>query len=103
MDLLKNVIYAGIGLASIAAEKIDVLVRELVQKGKLSDEEGKKIINDFFAHTDEHKNEFESKLKNAFDGFISKFDFVKRKEYDELLKRLHDLEEELERTKHQHN
>ena len=37
MDTLKNIIYAGVGLASTTSEKIKETIDELVEKGKISE------------------------------------------------------------------
>ncbi|WP_315459824.1 phasin-related domain-containing protein [uncultured Streptococcus sp.] len=43
MDELKKVLLAGIGLTSMALEKADAFVKELVEKGRLTVEEGKEL------------------------------------------------------------
>ena len=65
MDLIKNFVYAGVGLATMTTDKIKETIDELVEKGKISDTEGKKIIEDFLNTTEEKRTEFESKLKNT--------------------------------------
>lgn len=97
MELLKNFIYAGVGLASVTAEKVKETVEDLVEKGKISDTEGKKIIDDFFQSTESTKDEFEGKLKKLGDNISSSFDFLKRDnaEVDALKKRIEELEAKL--------
>lgn len=43
MDELKKVLLAGIGLTSMTLEKTDAFVKELVEKGRLTVEEGKEL------------------------------------------------------------
>ena len=43
MDELKKVLLAGIGLTSMTLEKADTFVKELVEKGRLTVEEGKEL------------------------------------------------------------
>ena len=43
MDELKKVLLAGIGLTSMTLEKADTFVKELVEKGHLTVEEGKEL------------------------------------------------------------
>ena len=43
MDELKKVLLAGIGLTSMTLEKADAFVKELVEKGRLTVEEGKEL------------------------------------------------------------
>lgn len=43
MDELKKVLLAGIGLTSMTLEKADAFVKELIEKGRLTVEEGKEL------------------------------------------------------------
>lgn len=97
MELLKNFIYAGVGLASLTADKVKETVEDLVEKGKISDTEGKKIIDDFFKSTESTKDEFETKLKKLGDNISTSFDFLKsdNSEVESLKKRIEELEAKL--------
>ena len=98
-DVFKKVLYAGAGLAALATEKVQATVDELVDKGKLSDTEGKKILDDFFKNTEAKKDEFEDKLKSATEDVIEKFDFVKKNgTIKEILDRLDKIEAEMGKT-----
>lgn len=94
-DVFKNFLYAGVGLAAMTTEKIQATVDELVEKGKISDSEGKKIVEDFLSNTESKSSEFEEKLRNISEEVISKFDFMKNKEVDELKARVEELEAKL--------
>ena len=98
-NLFKKVVYAGVGLASVAAEKIEETVNDLVDKGKLSDNEGKKIVDDFFKNTEVKTAEFEEKLKDVVKNVVTKFDFLKRDDVEGLKKRIEELEAELAKNK----
>ena len=43
MNELKKVLLAGIGLTSMTLEKADTFVKDLVQKGRLTVDEGKEL------------------------------------------------------------
>ena len=75
-ETLKKIVYAGVGLAAQATEKFESTVDELIAKGKLSDKEGKKIVDDFFKKTEKKKDEFEGKIKSSTDEIFSKFKFA---------------------------
>ena len=97
MELLKNFVYAGVGLASLKKDKVKETVEDLVEKGKISDTEGKKIIEDFFKSTESKKDDFESKLKSLGDSVSSKFEFLKGNddEVEALKKKIEELEVKL--------
>jgi polyhydroxyalkanoate synthesis regulator phasin len=94
-ETLKKLVYAGVGLAAQATEKFESAVNDLVKKGKLSDKEGKKIVDDFFKKTEQKKEDFESKFKSTTEEIVSKFNFAKQAEFDALAKRVAKLEKEL--------
>ena len=60
MDELKKVLLAGIGLTSMTLEKADTFVKELVEKGRLTVEEGKELQSEL-------KRKGESEAKELFD------------------------------------
>jgi polyhydroxyalkanoate synthesis regulator phasin len=91
-EALKKLVYAGVGLAAQATEKFEVAVNDLVKKGKLSDKEGKKIVDDFFKKTEKKKEEFESKFKSTTEEVVAKFNFAKQADLDELSKKVAKLE-----------
>lgn len=45
-ELLKNLIYTGVGAAFLTREKIDEIRKELVERGNLTKEEGKEFVED---------------------------------------------------------
>lgn len=95
-DFFKKFLYTGVGLASLTAEKLQESVDDLVGKGKLSEKEGKKILNDFFDSTEAKKDEFESKLKELADQMMDRFSFASQQDVDALNDRIAELEAKLE-------
>lgn len=98
-DLFKKFLYTGVGLVSMTAEKLQEAVDELVGDGKISEKEGKRILNDFFENTETKKAEFESRLKDAVDQVKEKLSFPSRSEYEALIKRVEELEGQLKEEK----
>ena len=100
MELLKNFVYAGVGLAALTSDKVRETVEDLVEKGKMFDTEGKKIIEDFFKSTESKKDDFESKMKSLGDNISSKFDFLKKEddEVNTLKRRIEELEAKLKKA-----
>ena len=90
-DAFKRLLYAGVGIAAEATEKIQKEVDKLVERGKVSDSEGKKIVDDFFAKTADKRDEFEGRFKEV----VEKFGYSKSEEVAELRKRVEDLETKL--------
>ncbi len=100
MEMVKNMVYAGVGLASMTSEKVKETIDELVEKGRISDTEGKRIVQDFFSSTEKRREDFESKFKMATEKVTEKFDFLtKEKEIQALNDKIQTLEIELAKAK----
>jgi len=97
-ETLKKLVYAGVGLAAQATEKIEETVTDLINRGKISDKEGKKIVDDFFKKSEKKKDSYESKFKKAIEDVTTKFNYVKKSEFDALIKKVAKLEKEIKGT-----
>lgn len=62
---LKNFLYAGVDLAAEVSGRFETSVKELVSKGKISEVEGKKLVDELFEKTEARKQEFEAKFKEV--------------------------------------
>ncbi|GJM30706.1 MAG: hypothetical protein DHS20C17_33410 [Cyclobacteriaceae bacterium] len=91
-DLIKKFVYTGVGIASLTAEKLQKSIDKLVDEEKISEKEGKKIVDDFFQKTESKKKDFEVQLSKITEEVLKKFDFSKAKEVLELNKRVKALE-----------
>ena len=89
---LKKFVYTGIGFLSLSAERFKKSIEDLVSDKKISEDEGKKILDDFFKEADTKKEEYEGKLKKVLKKATEKMNFVKAEDVEKLSKRLRDLE-----------
>ena len=62
MNDLKKVLLAGIGLTAMTVDKSDSFVKELVEKGRLTVEEGKELEQELKRQSKEEAQEFLAKL-----------------------------------------
>ncbi|WP_051203212.1 phasin family protein [Hugenholtzia roseola] len=91
-DLFKKLIYTGVGLVSLSAEKLQESVDKLVSDRKLTSEEGKKIVDEFFKNTEAKKDEFESQIRSVVEKIVNTVNFATAKEVEELTERIKALE-----------
>ncbi|MCC7222234.1 MAG: hypothetical protein IT273_00795 [Chitinophagales bacterium] len=94
-DLIKNFLYTGVGLVALASEKVQSVVDDLVEQGKLSQEEGKKIVDDFFKTSESKREELENRIKKMTENLTGKFDFFSKEDVDSVRDRLEELEDKL--------
>jgi polyhydroxyalkanoate synthesis regulator phasin len=91
-DLVKTVVYTGLGVAATATEKLQKTIDEMVAKGKMPAEEGKKVVEDFVKTTESRREDMEDRAKNTIKTLVDKFDFPSRKDFNSLIKRIEKLE-----------
>lgn len=89
----------GAGLWAITEDKVNDLVKELVDKGDISKEEGKKAVQDMLEERKKQKLDLEKKISEKIQESISKTDIFTKKDMHELKSRIKTLEEEIQRIK----
>ena len=89
----------GAGLWAMTEDKINDLVKDLVDKGDISKEEGKKVIQDMLEESKKQKVDLEKKISEKIQDSISKADVFTRKDMRELESRVDILEDEIQRMK----
>jgi polyhydroxyalkanoate synthesis regulator phasin len=89
----------GAGLWAITEDKINDLVKELVDKGDISKDEGKKTVQDILEERKKQKLELEKKISEKIQESISKAEMFTKKDMHELESRIKTLEDEIQRIK----
>ena len=98
-EVLKKFLYTGVGLVAVTAEKVQKLVDELVSDKKISEDEGKRIVEDLVKTTDQKREDFEKQLKTLIEKTVSSFKFVSANELQALTDRIEALEAKQKTTK----
>jgi polyhydroxyalkanoate synthesis regulator phasin len=101
LETLKKTIYAGIGATVISAEKLNVVLNELVEKGKISSKEAQELAGKI---SDEGRKEFEMQSDNLgkmLDEWLRKANFARQKDMEQLQERVAKLEARLAATQPQ--
>ncbi|PAV11880.1 hypothetical protein ASJ81_08730 [Methanosarcina spelaei] len=89
----------GAGLWAITEDKVNDLVKELIDKGDISKEEGKKAIQDMLEERKKQKLDLEKKISEKIQESILKTDVFAKKDMHELESRIETLEDEIQRIK----
>lgn len=90
-DLLKKVILAGIGTLSLTYEKANALVKELIEKGQITVEQGKQINEELKRVMDNKQTSVESKIEE----YINSLNLATKSDIENLTKRIEALEKKL--------
>ena len=91
LNIVKKSMLTGIGLALIAKDEVEDLAKDLVNKGKMSENEGTKFLEDLQRRYDETQKKLEEKVQRAVKDFMKKADVVTGDELKGLKKEIRDL------------
>ena len=91
-DLLKKTILTGIGIASMTKDKIEELGKKISKESKLTEEEGKKMVNDLLKQSEKARKDLEFQVQKLVKNALEKLDIPTRDELNRLEKRIKKLE-----------
>jgi polyhydroxyalkanoate synthesis regulator phasin len=91
-DMLKNVLYAGVGAAFLTKEKIEELNGELIEKGKLTREEGKQFVDDLIKRSERAKDELELWISKRVEERVNQLDLATKDEVADLKRQVEELQ-----------
>ncbi|MEW6672427.1 MAG: hypothetical protein AB1427_12040 [Thermodesulfobacteriota bacterium] len=91
IDLIKKTMMAGIGLALKTRDEVEDIVKDLVKKGNLNEQEGKKFLDELLSRYDEAKVKMEERVEKMVKEFLKKADVVTGDELKALKKEIREL------------
>lgn len=93
LDFVKKSLLAGIGLTSLAEERIRAVVSTWIEKGELTEEEGKKLVREMVDRAKKDKEGLEKKIAGEVSMVLKKMNLATKKEVDELREKVDKLSE----------
>ncbi len=96
IDLVKKAMLTGIGVASLTKDKIEDIAKDFAQKGKLSEQEGEKLVREMVSKTEESKEELKKQINTMVEKALAKTEFVRAADIEELHGEIASLRKEIE-------
>ena len=96
-ELLKNMMYTGIGAAFLTRDKLDEIRKELVERGNLTKEEGKEFVEDLLRKSSSARDELESWLGRQVEERVKGCNLATTDEVTELRRQVEELQAALNR------
>ncbi|MDD3852292.1 MAG: polyhydroxyalkanoate synthesis regulator [Syntrophomonadaceae bacterium] len=93
MSMIKKALYLGLGIFSVTREKAEKLVNELVEKGEMSGDEAKQIIDDLLTRGEEEKQALRKMVKEEIEDWRKDFSLVTRSEFESLKARIEEMQQ----------
>ena len=91
-DLLKKGLALGRGLAGISKEQIEKFVDEMVNKGEVSANESKELVENLVKRGQEEQQELNHKIKVQLQSLLTELGVVTKADFSQLEERLSKLE-----------
>jgi polyhydroxyalkanoate synthesis regulator phasin len=92
LELLGKVVMTTIGVAAITRQKTEELVAEMKERFKLSEEEGKQLVDRIQTIANESREKISEMAEVEVKKAIERLGLVSRDEYYLLFKRVEELE-----------
>lgn len=98
VDLIKKAFYTGLGLAVLTKDKAEDLVKDIAQQAKLSESEGKELVDSLMKQSDQARQDFQAKVDEAVQAVLKRMHLATRDEVDALRARVEELSAKVGRT-----
>ncbi|MBW1750601.1 MAG: hypothetical protein JRJ37_07895 [Deltaproteobacteria bacterium] len=91
-ELLKSIAYTSIGAAFLTKDKIEELKDDLVERGKISQDEGKQFVDELVKKTDSIKDSLDLKVSKIVEEKINQLDIVTNDDFADLRRQVEELQ-----------
>ena len=91
-DLLKNIVYDGVGAAFLTRDKIEEVRGELVEKGKMTKDEGKEFVDDLIKRSESAKDQLELWLTRQVEDRVNQLNLATTDEVADLRRQVEELQ-----------
>ncbi|MDK9707876.1 MAG: phasin family protein [Desulforhopalus sp.] len=96
IDLIKKAVFTGMGIAFLTKEKIDEFSRELIDKGKLSEQEGEKLVSEMRQRAEESKEALKKQTDKVVEAAIGRMQLARVTDVEKLQTEIAGLRKEIE-------
>lgn len=92
LEILEKAVLTTIGVAAITQKKAEELVAEMKDRFKLSEEEGKQLVDRIQTIANDSREKVKEMAETEVQKVIDRLGLVSRDEFDRLAKRVQELE-----------
>ena len=91
-ELLRKMGLFGIGVISLTQEKLEEFTQDMIKKGEMSREEGKKFVREVLSEKEKQIHELENKINEKVRETITKSGVVTKSDIEALERKIEELE-----------
>ncbi|THB75414.1 MAG: hypothetical protein D6B25_12125 [Desulfobulbaceae bacterium] len=96
IELVKKAMFTGVGMVALTKDKIEEVSREFVDKGKLSEEEGRKLMDELLSRSEESKQVLKEQIEASVKSVLDKMDIPTKSDIQKLQDELTSLRQMIE-------
>lgn len=100
-EMIKKMIFTGIGLAAVSKDKIEESVKEMITKGSLTEQEGRKFVEEMSGYSEKARTELEKQVNGYVEKAIDRMGLVRKSDLDELQSSILAIQKRLEQDEGQ--
>ena len=100
-ELIKKMSLFGIGVISLTQEKAEEFSAEMIKKGEISREEGKKFVKEVLSQKEQQVQDLEDKISEKINETLEKSGVVMKSDIEALEKKIEALEKTIKSMKKQ--
>jgi len=100
-EIIRKIAFTGMGVAALSREKVEELAKDLIAKGKLTEQEGEKFVQEMVTRAEESKAALKSQTEKIVTNTLSKVPLAKEEDIKELKSEIESLRKEIEAIKEQ--
>ena len=97
IETIKKFGLFGIGALALTEEKINEIAKELIDKGEINKEEGKKFVRELIEEQKKQKEEIENRISETVKETFGKAKTETKEDIERLEMRINKLEEEIKK------
>jgi polyhydroxyalkanoate synthesis regulator phasin len=90
-DIIKKTLLTGVGLALKTWDEVEELAKDLVDKGKMSEKDGRKFLKDLQKRYEETQKKLETRVEKTVKKFLKSSNVVTVDELKALKKEVREL------------
>ena len=97
-EMLKNIFYIGAGAAFLTKEKLEELKTDLIEKGKMTQDEGRQFVDDMVKKSEDVKTQLEKQVQDTVAEQLKKMNVANSDDVAELRTQIEDLRSTIEKN-----
>jgi polyhydroxyalkanoate synthesis regulator phasin len=98
-DAVRKVCLAGVGALALTVEALEDLVDKLVERGELTEEEGRKLVSDVWSRRKKDAKKAEEEVNKRVDELMSRFEIPSKGEFQDLSSKIDALSDKVDDLK----